>query len=543
MKRLLLGTVAAVALAGAAHAQGMSGGCATGQPCSVSALTVAPQSATYTVGPGGNFTTVNAAIAALNTQVLQPGGYVTLSILDGVINEPSAVVASSSFGRQINIQSQHSYNFTLSSIVSSSGSAGAYSYVLQLNSAANIAVGDYLSVYAVSGGTNPSYVAGVWPVTAVNGGSNQVTVTVTGHQAATASGAVTATVTDNKGTLKFTGTDGFDVWNGATSLNIDKINIVGDGSNHQGISLQDGGGRVYSANLLSVYGFGGQNVLAYYASELNSDGYLISSNASGSAFFVQGVAAIYAAHLIGSGGGTGANANANGNITAAVDAVYSGNTGSGAIAATGGVVSAAATTVTGNLGGGLISGMQGTIVPGTLTSANNNGIVDAYGWTAPGGFSTTAQSNIGPTTMTGNSTVNGTSFTLHNQSPSTTYTGSSIDNNGQAQLLYRDGSSTSKWEVGHMGSGSGYDYQIYNDMTSTRILRIDHATNYATWGAPIVPGSVAVGGTNSCSTAGAHAWVTDASVAFGSSTRGGQITGSGSNAVPAYCDGTHWLYD
>ena len=126
---------------------------------------------------------ITAAISALNPQVLTPGGTVTLNILDGVINEPGAILLTSSFGKQILIQSQHSYNFSLSSVVSSSGSAGAWTYTVQATSSvSSIAVGDYVTIYGLSGGTNPSYIAGVWPVTAVNTGSNQVTFTTTGRQ-------------------------------------------------------------------------------------------------------------------------------------------------------------------------------------------------------------------------------------------------------------------------------------------------------------------------------------------------------------------------
>lgn len=142
MKRLLVGTVATLALAGAAHGQGMSGGCATGQPCSTSSLSVSPQNVGYTVGSGGAFPTVTAAIAALNNQVLQPGGHVTLTLLDGVINEPGAIFASSSFGKQINIVGQHAYTTSVSSIQSSSGATGSWSYVLNLTSTSNMAVGD-----------------------------------------------------------------------------------------------------------------------------------------------------------------------------------------------------------------------------------------------------------------------------------------------------------------------------------------------------------------------------------------------------------------
>lgn len=395
MKRVLLWLVATLALSTAAQAQTLSGpNCGNGVQCA--SLSVAAQGPTYTVGSGGNYATLTDAIAALNTQVLQVGAAVQLQLLDGTINEPGAVLFSSAFGKQIQVIGQHTYTFSVSSVVSSSGSAGAWTYTVQAaSSVSNIAVGDYVTLYGLSGGTNPTYIAGVWPVTAVNTGSNQITFTTTGRQAAAASGSVAGTMVDMKATLKFANADGLDIWNGATGINLTNFNIVGDGSaSHNGISLQDGD-RLYVSTILSVANFGGSNILSLYPSELNTSGYLVASSSGGVGMIAENGGTIDSPHIISTGNASyGAQVLINGSMSYSSDAVFSGNGGAGVYATTGGAVNGTATYVTGNTGKGADSGQGGVFSIGTLTSANN-GAADAQQFNFAAGFSTTGCVGIG----------------------------------------------------------------------------------------------------------------------------------------------------
>jgi hypothetical protein len=325
----LAALVALAASFAPAQAQQLSSpGCGNGVTCAT--LAVASQSVSYTVGSGGTYATVSAALSDLSNRVLSAGSSVTLTLLDGVISEPSYDLVSNPFGNRISIQGQNTYSFSISSVQSSSGSAGAWSYVLNLNTVANISVGDYLTIYATSGGANPSYIAGVWPVTAVDGVNKRVTLTTTGRQAAAASGAVIGTAIDMKSILKFTGTDGIRVWNGATGLNIGNFNIVGDGTTGtSGLSIQDVG-RLNVTGPIAVSSFGDYDVMSIYNSQINTSDYLVASSAGKAGIVASGGGTIDASHLVSTGNAThGVQALVNGSVQVDNEATASGNGGTG----------------------------------------------------------------------------------------------------------------------------------------------------------------------------------------------------------------------
>lgn len=571
MRRLLLGTVAVLALAHAAQAQGPSGGCATGQPCqNLASLSVSPSTTTKYIGPGGDYPNLTTALAVVNEQVLPFGTNWNLVLLDGQITEPGAVLYSVEGGNNVTISGQHVYNFTLSSIQGSSGAQGSWSYVLNLDSVANIAVGDYLTIPAPSGGTNPSYIAGVWPVTAVDGVNNRVTLATTSHSPTAASGAVTGTVTDMKSTVKFVNSDGFDIWGGGVTANLSNFNVVGDGTaNHTGLSLQDGD-RVYASGTLSVSGFGSVNVLSLYGSELNVDRALVSSSSGGQGVYANDGGIVNAPTLVTSGNTSHGALADNGGIVDAATFVssgngadglrdiqggisfvstagqFNGNAGNGVTASSAGAFAGTTTATLNNTGSGVNSGNLGFVSAGIVTSSGN-GSADMLALNSSNGYATTGQLAVGYSAPQGHALVvggdgvaqiYGTTFMLKNTGAG--YTGVFIAGGSTTGLQVQDGSGTPKWEVGHRGASNSYDFQIYSDMLSARAFNISAADNHAVFGGTVTPGSVAVGATNACSNAGATAWATDATVAYASSTRGGQITGGGGNAVPAYCDGTHW---
>ena len=74
---------------------------------------------------------------------------VTIWLADGSYTLTSTINVQHPCERRITIQGTNSYNTILSSIASSSGSAGAWSYVLNMAIVANIAVGDYMLIKSV----------------------------------------------------------------------------------------------------------------------------------------------------------------------------------------------------------------------------------------------------------------------------------------------------------------------------------------------------------------------------------------------------------
>ena len=452
-------------------------------------VSVVPLTATYTVGSGGNYATITAALADLNKMVLQCCGFVTLNILDGGTTEPGAITWTGAFNRQINVQSQHTYSFSLTSIQSSSGSAGAWSYVLNLNSVTNIAVNDYLMVYGVSGGTNPTYVSGVWKVTAVDTLNNRVTLATTGQQAAAASGAVTGTVIDAKGIIKFGASDGFQVWSGASTLNISDVVVVGNGTgSYNGLSLQDVG-RLYVNDVVGVAGWGGSGIYVNYNSEFNGSGPFLVSSSGGPGIYLGTGASLDGNSLVSSGNaGGGVLAESNAVMNTFNFSTFSGNTGFGAKAQSGGtIVSQTATNATGNTNSGLFAANNGVITASGLNSANN-GAVDVTAYTAP--------TIIGTSSVTGGNLVaNGGSTSIVGWSGKTVMYGATSD----GVLLWTK------------NAGQGNQPTVSQLPACTSSLK------------------------------GARSYVTDSTVAA-SGNFGAGVTGSGSNETPVWCDGatTTW---
>lgn len=253
------------------------------QSNALGAASLISSSVTYVVAPsGGNFTSVAAALAFLANAVIGSGVLVNIQVNDGTYSINSPMIVQGAFSRNIQIYGQHTYAHNVTSIQNATGTAGAWSLALNLDSVSNIAIGDYVGIQGASGGTNASYLNGIFPVTAVDTVNNRITIASTHQNAVPPSGAVTAASLNFKTIFSCTNCDCFEVFNGGTALNIDKVAIIGDGTAHYGINVQDVG-RCYIATGVGCYGFGGGGTggagfFANYNSEINCDGTLYAAN-------------------------------------------------------------------------------------------------------------------------------------------------------------------------------------------------------------------------------------------------------------------------
>lgn len=241
--------------------------------------TVFTSNTTYTVKTsGGDFTTVAAAVASLGKSIVDSSHAVTVVVDDGVWVQPTNLRGfyQSGYG----IRGAHTYTKTMSSVQSSSGSAGAYSIVINLDSVTNITTSDYVVISNPSGGSNPSYIAGVFPVTNVDAVNNRITITSMHLGSAAPSGAVTATVKVIKTILTFSGTDGIQLWEHGY-LALQDVVLVGNNTvGTAGISIQDSS-RLYTTGTVGVTGFDLGGFLLYN-SEWNSGGVVaLSGNNTG----------------------------------------------------------------------------------------------------------------------------------------------------------------------------------------------------------------------------------------------------------------------
>jgi hypothetical protein len=127
----------------------------------------------------------------------------------------------------ITLQALTTLSKTLTSIQSSSGSSGAYDFILNLNTITDITVGDYIKVpYSVTGGTNPTYLQGCWEITNVDVVNTRITISSSLVGATLPSGAVAGTVYILRAILHGGTGSMFDVLSGAC-LNLANVALVG----------------------------------------------------------------------------------------------------------------------------------------------------------------------------------------------------------------------------------------------------------------------------------------------------------------------------
>ncbi|RAK51595.1 hypothetical protein [Phenylobacterium soli] len=334
---------------------------------------------TYTVGVGGDFSDLAAAVTAINRFVVTPSAVINLTLLDGVQTMTSPILYQNQGGHSIFISGQNTYTKTTSSVQSSSGSSGAWSVVLNVNSVANIAANDYVVISAPSGGTNPTYLAGCWKVTNVDAVNTRITISSTHRASAAPSGNVVATVTVLKSILKFTGCDGLRVWGGSSTLNLDKCAVVGDGTaNTLGIANDDVD-RVYIKTVLGVSGFyNGINGLQN--SQLNSDGVVAVSSCTNCGYHARLGGSLSVATMISSGNAVdGVNVEVGGHFYGGSTSIFTGNGNDGVQAYEGGQASVANTTATGNGAWGYATASQGWVNISGVTTANNTSGATATG--------------------------------------------------------------------------------------------------------------------------------------------------------------------
>ncbi len=322
----------------------------------------------YNINPSGtgDFATIQAAFNALANEYIGAYTAVTLQLANGNYTMSSPVNIFSNLFKTISIQGT-TYSTTLSSIASSSGSAGNFSVVLNVASAANIAVGDYVAITGCSGGTNPAYIAGCWPVTAVSGST--ITVATSIQAGGVPSGAVTGNITVLKAVLVFTGCDGFDVYDGASVLNIKNVAIVGNKTAGTfGLNVQECGRILNNAGVIGINGFytgafcnydsnivGGTLV----TSNNTYDGVFATMNAvfdcqitstgnyNGSHAALGGVVSHYSGDIV-AGNQYGLYCELEGRISAASGVIVYGNSTNGTIQLTDGYINSPAATITNN---------------------------------------------------------------------------------------------------------------------------------------------------------------------------------------------------
>jgi hypothetical protein len=176
---------------------------------------------------GNPWATLAKAIDYLKDKWINGDVTVTIDVAAGTYTATSTTNLSHPCGSRITITGATPLSRTLSSIVSSSGSAFNWTLVLQLNSVAGISAGDFILIRSTSGGTLPEMVRGCHKIASVDSGNNRVTIASNHSHSTAPSGAVTGSVDIVQTVLQYNGCTGLEI----TQSRIEQINnlvVAGD---------------------------------------------------------------------------------------------------------------------------------------------------------------------------------------------------------------------------------------------------------------------------------------------------------------------------
>ena len=241
---------------------------------------------------GCTYTSLNSAYAGIQTSAVAPQAVITFNIpshpnitSSGYPGVNAALEVDSRVGGFLNIYGAAPLSHTVTSIIgtpSATTAPNGWSVTFQAgedvsNITAPVAgvAQDYFLIQGPTGGTHCEEVAGgYFPVTAVNVGSEQFTVTVPSRYSAPPTGnCASSSAGDYTSVINLSGLiDGLRVWSGGSAVQVGNIVIVGDETPGQNcFSIQDVG-RLFITNNVGTYNCGGYGLYALYFSEINAGG-------------------------------------------------------------------------------------------------------------------------------------------------------------------------------------------------------------------------------------------------------------------------------
>lgn len=183
---------------------------------------------TITVGAGGMYATLAAALLALQDKRIKPGVTVTLLMASGATAESAPLVWIHPDSASILVRGQPPVTTTASAQVNVSGSEGAYSVSLTVSSSNGMAVGDYVIIDHAVGGSYPEVHEGCHVISSIDSASQITVINGARTPAWQGNGLTAANIACLKSRLTFT-TEMFRPAMG-NFLRLQDLALVGDGN-------------------------------------------------------------------------------------------------------------------------------------------------------------------------------------------------------------------------------------------------------------------------------------------------------------------------
>lgn len=142
-------------------------------------------------GSSGNpWATPHKALLSLRDKIIAPDVLVTIECADGAYSLGSTLTVEHPYGNRILLKGTNTYSKTITSIASSSGAAGNWSYVLNMSDVTNVAIGDVMLIRNSGGAYAPSSMNKLVGACAItNVGASTITITHYGRYAVAATNA------------------------------------------------------------------------------------------------------------------------------------------------------------------------------------------------------------------------------------------------------------------------------------------------------------------------------------------------------------------
>lgn len=225
--------------------------------------------------------TLSHALDVLRPYRIAPDVTVTIQLEDGTYTLTSPIEDLAHEGA-LKIKGKNTYTKSMSSVQSSSGSAGNYSVILNLDDVTNVTTSDYAIILTASGGTNPTYLVEVHDITNVDSVNNRITIN-SKHSAGVPSGAVSASVIILKSTLFFVGCTGIN----NAKISLENVIIRGDGTASTN-GIYTNSAIVTAISPVGILGFGQTGIYTSLSGDVRADSIALSGNGVVGAYIFEG---------------------------------------------------------------------------------------------------------------------------------------------------------------------------------------------------------------------------------------------------------------
>ncbi|MBO8158818.1 right-handed parallel beta-helix repeat-containing protein [Thermosyntropha sp.] len=311
-----------------------------------------------TINVPSDYTTVQEALDSLKYAWIPRDVTVTIQVAAGTYTHTSSIVINHPCGSQIQIVGATPITTTITGVGTISGSAGAWSVPIKVASAVGAQVGQYAIIRNTTGTGDHYAFQGIWEITAVDTGTNTVTVKNTYRgdvfPTATLSGGDFIVLTT---ILKFTDCIGLRVFDKALGY-LNQVAIVGNNSASTTAGIEVGhsnwfnvrGGTVYCGDYVGVSGFtygfvtgNGGSVIGKYLSACNNH----------SGFYALQCGSIYGNNSISNGNSSVGITASFSSIVHAYTSIVCGNGGYGVLVEYSSSVHVSSSKIIGNLSHGV----------------------------------------------------------------------------------------------------------------------------------------------------------------------------------------------